>query len=380
MAEGGADGSSNRGQKSTGSAGLDRDSRGSRGSQGLGSIAEASNPRSSSASTSSALAPASKLNTGPDAIGGTLDPALYPDAATSSTLVEPSGFIAHPRTPYFVFVIEVTPQAILNNSVASVCQSIKSLLPYFRGTHAKIAIVTFDSTVHFYSFSDANPNGDPQMIIMSDVHNPFPAQSPNRLFRDPKSDDAIGLENLLDSIPVIFEPDYGSGFKSEVSSGFKVPFHSDASASIGGDVSMCSTNISGSEENCAGHNSSICDGTTQSSVYSASENTMNIPPPYNAQHDANSVLPPSGDSLSTTAGSRSGNAANAGLSGSAIAQKDFVDDRCCSQAACKAAVELLRVRGGTGQVMMFQCSLPNHGLGACADRDDLKYNKLFIDG
>lgn len=45
----------------------------------------------------------------------------------------------------------------------------------------------------------------------------------------------------------------------------------------------------------------------------------------------------------------------------------------CAGAALQSAVELLKARGGTGQVLLFQTSLPTVGLGMLKNRDAIPF-------
>lgn len=89
-----------------------------------------------------------------------------------------------PQIPFFVFVLEVTEQAIRAQSVHQICQTIRSLLPYVLGHKAEVAIITFDEVVHFYHFTSAD--GPAAMVVQTDIDDPFSACSPASLFLDPQ--------------------------------------------------------------------------------------------------------------------------------------------------------------------------------------------------
>lgn len=107
-----------------------------------------------------------------------------------------------PQVPYYVFVIDVSRQALESNFTHQVAQSLRSLVQSFPSESTRVAILTYDTDIHFYSWSATNPN--PTILVAADVNEPFCAAPPETLFLDPRVS-AQNLEALLDMLPTMWQ-------------------------------------------------------------------------------------------------------------------------------------------------------------------------------
>lgn len=118
--------------------------------------------------------------------------------------------------PSILFAIDVSYAAVQSGALVSAVHAIRASVDALPrradGQGPKIGIITFDKVVHFYNLSESLTQ--PQMMVMSDVEDPFiPMQS--GLFVDPVASKDI-IESLLTIIPTMFannkvtEPAFGS--------------------------------------------------------------------------------------------------------------------------------------------------------------------------
>ncbi|CAD7925144.1 unnamed protein product [Amoebophrya sp. A25] len=110
--------------------------------------------------------------------------------------------LTKPQVPYYLFVIEVTRQAMDTGYVHQVMNTIRSMLNHFPGNKTKVGIMTFDSTIHCYHFGGTS--GEPAVVVQADVGDPdFAPESPDALFVDPRSDPS-SIESLAELIPKLY--------------------------------------------------------------------------------------------------------------------------------------------------------------------------------
>lgn len=112
----------------------------------------------------------------------------------SIEIIAPTDYmIRPPQPPTYMFVIDVSANAINSGMVAAVCTAIKQSIENASigggNTRTLIGLITFDSVVHFYNLN--NSLSQPQLLVVSDL---------NELFL-PMSNDI--LVNLYDSIKII---------------------------------------------------------------------------------------------------------------------------------------------------------------------------------
>lgn len=109
-----------------------------------------------------------------------------------------------PSPLHHLFLIDVTSESVKKGLPKLAVEAIRSLLysdEYSFPVGGKIAIATFDRTVHFYNLNPSLTQA--QMMVMPDVHSPFlPLE--NGLFVDPEESRAV-IESLLDSLDVMFQ-------------------------------------------------------------------------------------------------------------------------------------------------------------------------------
>ena len=111
--------------------------------------------------------------------------------------------IRDPMLPTYMFLIDCTSEAVSSGMTFTVCSAIASLLESIPSKErARVAIVTFNSTVSFYEFKTAS-SGDPTMFVMGDLDDPFCPISMSA-FASPETH-SKPLKNLLDRIPQLYK-------------------------------------------------------------------------------------------------------------------------------------------------------------------------------
>lgn len=105
-----------------------------------------------------------------------------------------------PRPISYLFVIDVSYNAIKNGLVAAAAQSIQQHLDLFPAD-SRMGIITFDKDVHFYNLTAGL--GSPQMMVVTDVNEPFVPLKDGLLV--PVVDSREVIENLLSQLPHMFE-------------------------------------------------------------------------------------------------------------------------------------------------------------------------------
>lgn len=131
-----------------------------------------------------------------------LNPPQHLQADFASAEPPPSG----PREPQplnYIFALDVSHDAVQSGFLRSACSTIRTVLygdenanqpPSFPPT-SELAILTFDSSIHFYDLS----LDDPRMLVMPDLDEVFlPLRT--GLFANPTTR-RVAIENLLAAIP-----------------------------------------------------------------------------------------------------------------------------------------------------------------------------------
>ncbi|KAH7387746.1 hypothetical protein KP509_16G039000 [Ceratopteris richardii] len=115
--------------------------------------------------------------------------------ATKEFMVRP------PMMPIFFFLVDVSMNAVATGATAAACSAVQRALGELNHIpRARVGIATFDNTLHFYSFNQAQ---QPTMLVVPDIHDVYaPLQSgltvPILEFWEP-------LEQLLENIPSMFQ-------------------------------------------------------------------------------------------------------------------------------------------------------------------------------
>ncbi|KAK9468239.1 hypothetical protein V1512DRAFT_269973 [Lipomyces arxii] len=141
-----------------------------------------------------------------DASGRRIDRDQRPELnlGTVEFTVPKAFWTTEPKPMRYVFAIDVSADAVNKSLPYLSAQSIRRALYGQEGglpTGCKIAIVTFDRSVHFYNLSSSLTQA--QMMVMSEVDEPFVPLS-DGLFVDPE-ESRIVIEDLLDKLEVLFE-------------------------------------------------------------------------------------------------------------------------------------------------------------------------------
>ncbi|SOV11183.1 protein transport protein Sec24B [Plasmodium sp. gorilla clade G2] len=98
--------------------------------------------------------------------------------------------------PYFIFVIECSYNSIYSNITHTILEGIRYAVQNVKCDKTKIAIITFNSSIYFYN---CKKNKNNQVIVMSDIDNPFIPLSLDDLFFS-CIDEKDKINNLIDSI------------------------------------------------------------------------------------------------------------------------------------------------------------------------------------
>jgi len=114
-------------------------------------------------------------------------------------------FNLHPvHDPCYLFVIDVSYGAAITGLVSAAVQGIRSTLPILaQNPRARVGIITYDETVHFYSLKSGA--SDPKLLVMSDVDEPFvPCPTEEVLVTPHREEHRALLDAVLDLLPNIF--------------------------------------------------------------------------------------------------------------------------------------------------------------------------------
>ncbi|KAJ3317081.1 COPII subunit, partial [Gonapodya sp. JEL0774] len=118
--------------------------------------------------------------------------------------VAPQEYMVRPPQPcVFVFVIDVTYAAVQNGMVATAARTILDSLDGLPNddNRTKVMIVTVDQALHFYSLNSAQ--SEPQMLVVSDLDDPFIPQPEDLLINLGES--RPQLEALLERLGDMFK-------------------------------------------------------------------------------------------------------------------------------------------------------------------------------
>ncbi|KAM9373470.1 protein transport protein Sec24A [Phaethornis superciliosus] len=106
-----------------------------------------------------------------------------------------------PQPPVYLFVFDVSHNAIETGYLNTVCQTLLDNLDLLPGnTRTKIGFITFDSTIHFYSLQEGL--SQPQMLVVSDIEDVFIPMPENLLVNLNENKELI--QDLLRSLPQMF--------------------------------------------------------------------------------------------------------------------------------------------------------------------------------
>uniref|UniRef100_A0A4W6ERW9 SEC24 homolog C, COPII coat complex component n=1 Tax=Lates calcarifer TaxID=8187 RepID=A0A4W6ERW9_LATCA len=111
-----------------------------------------------------------------------------------------------PQPPAFVFLIDVSYNAVKSGMVSIVCQELKTLLDYLPRENpemdsvVRVGFVTYNKVLHFYNVKSSL--AQPQMLVVSDVSDMFVPLLDGFLVNVNES--RLVIESLLDQIPEMF--------------------------------------------------------------------------------------------------------------------------------------------------------------------------------
>nr|XP_046232880.1 protein transport protein Sec24C isoform X2 [Scatophagus argus] len=111
-----------------------------------------------------------------------------------------------PQPPAFIFLIDVSYNAVKSGMVSIVCQELKTLLDYLPRENpemdsvVRVGFVTYNKVLHFYNVKSSL--AQPQMLVVSDVSDMFVPLLDGFLVN--VSESRLVIESLLDQIPEMF--------------------------------------------------------------------------------------------------------------------------------------------------------------------------------
>ncbi|KAM3591988.1 uncharacterized protein V6R79_010919 [Siganus canaliculatus] len=111
-----------------------------------------------------------------------------------------------PQPPAFIFLIDVSYNAVKSGMVSMVCQELKTLLDYLPRENpemdsvVRVGFVTYNKVLHFYNVKSSL--AQPQMLVVSDVSDMFVPLLDGFLVN--VSESRLVIESLLDQIPEMF--------------------------------------------------------------------------------------------------------------------------------------------------------------------------------
>ncbi|XP_046709553.1 protein transport protein Sec24C isoform X1 [Silurus meridionalis] len=111
-----------------------------------------------------------------------------------------------PQPPAFIFLIDVSYNAVKSGMVRIVCQELKTLLDHLPRenpdveSNVRVGFVTYNKVLHFYNVKASL--AQPQMMVVSDVADMFVPLLDGFLVN--VSESRVVIESLLDQIPEMF--------------------------------------------------------------------------------------------------------------------------------------------------------------------------------
>ncbi|XP_056152852.1 protein transport protein Sec24C [Lampris incognitus] len=111
-----------------------------------------------------------------------------------------------PQPPAFIFLIDVSYNAVKSGMVGIVCQELKTLLDYLprenpdMDSAVRVGFVTYNKVLHFYNVKSSL--AQPQMLVVSDVSDMFVPLLDGFLVNVNES--RVVIESLLNQIPEMF--------------------------------------------------------------------------------------------------------------------------------------------------------------------------------
>ncbi|CAO3625190.1 unnamed protein product [Cunninghamella blakesleeana] len=118
--------------------------------------------------------------------------------------VAPTEYMVRPpQAPAFVFILDVSYSAIQSGMLATAARTLLDTLERIPNeeNRTNIAIITVDSALHFYNFSEALE--EPEMLVVADLEDVFLPQPVNLLANLTRSMDRI--KTLLEKLPDMFK-------------------------------------------------------------------------------------------------------------------------------------------------------------------------------
>ncbi|XP_018425462.1 PREDICTED: protein transport protein Sec24A isoform X1 [Nanorana parkeri] len=106
-----------------------------------------------------------------------------------------------PQPPVYLFMFDVSHNAMETGYLNTVCQTLLDNLEWLPGnTRTKIAFITYDSTIHFYSLQEGL--SQPQMLVVSDIDDVFIPMPENLLVNLNECKELV--QDLLKNLPQMF--------------------------------------------------------------------------------------------------------------------------------------------------------------------------------
>ncbi|KAI8099372.1 uncharacterized protein BX664DRAFT_321106 [Halteromyces radiatus] len=118
--------------------------------------------------------------------------------------VAPTEYMVRPpQAPAFVFILDVSYSAVQSGMLATATRTLLDTLDRLPNeeNRTNVAIITVDSALHFYNFSDSVE--EPQMLVVADLEDVFLPQPVNLFANLTRSMD--GIKSLLEKLPEMFK-------------------------------------------------------------------------------------------------------------------------------------------------------------------------------
>ena len=107
-----------------------------------------------------------------------------------------------PQAPCFLFVIDVSTQAVQSGALEATVETIKNNLDKLPGSpRTQIGFITFDTVIHFYNLK--HTLNAPQMMVVSDLNDVFLPIPEDLLVNLAESQSMVN--QLLESLPEMFK-------------------------------------------------------------------------------------------------------------------------------------------------------------------------------
>lgn len=140
--------------------------------------------------------------------------------------------------PAFVFALDISSSAISSGFFHQAVNTIKQSLDYLvNGAQTDVTFMTFDQQMQFYSLPQ-DPNGEPSILIVADVDDPFSPAPRERLMLNAVQD-RERIDAFLDKLLTMYQTEDKISSPMQTCAGAAVSAAISVLEGTGGRVILC---------------------------------------------------------------------------------------------------------------------------------------------